>query len=81
MGNVSYPLTNVVCGGQLMDEWKVEANREEEGDYLARKAALMTIEGKPLEEVRAWVSSNYCRVDPAKAILLDYAHHPERQWR
>ena len=81
IGSTTYPLTNVICGGRLMDEWKVEANREEEGNYLARKAALMTIEGIPIEEVRAWVSSNHCRVDPAKATLLDYAEHPEKTWR
>lgn len=60
-----------------MDEWKVEANREMEGDYLVRKAALMTIEGVSFVDVKQWVSTNFQRDDPARHYWTEFSQHPE----
>lgn len=80
LASVTFPATNIICGGRISDEWRMEGNRESEGDLLARKAALMLAEGRSFTEVRGWVSSNYCKGDAAEQRWREFRANPRFGW-
>lgn len=75
--DVTYP-SPVACGGRITDEWRVEANRELDGAVLAKKAALMLKEGRSFDFVKAWVTTNYSRMDSARSHWINYAKDPTK---